>query len=76
MPLRSADKARRGGKYAGEAPENHPVMSKMLPHAARAVKARRKFTNAELRAMVADIVEKKPARVRASKAIAQVEARA
>jgi hypothetical protein len=74
-PVQRADKARRGGRYAGEAPEAHPVMSVIFPHAVKAVKQRRKFTNAAFREFIADIVVKKPARVRASKET-QAEARA
>jgi hypothetical protein len=58
-PVQRADKARRGGKYAGEAPEAHPVMSLMFPHAVRAAKKRRKYANAELRELAAKIADKK-----------------
>jgi hypothetical protein len=56
-PLQRADKARRGGQYVGEAPENHPVMSVMFPHAVKAVAKRRVFTNGELRELAAKLAK-------------------
>jgi hypothetical protein len=71
-PVQRADKARRGGQYAGEAPEAHPVMSKMFPHAVKAVAKRQRFTNGELREMAEKLAEKKPGKVRSKEVSAHV----
>jgi hypothetical protein len=72
-PVQRADKARRGGKYKMEAPENHPVMKVMFPRAVKDAARRKRWTNKALRLAFA----KKPttARARASKTT-QAEARA
>jgi hypothetical protein len=48
-PVQRADKARRGGKYKMEAPENHPVMKVMFPRAVKDAARRKRWTNKALR---------------------------
>jgi hypothetical protein len=60
-PVQRADKARRGGKYKMEAPENHPVMKVLFPRAVKDAARRKRWTNKALRLAF----DKKPTKVRA-----------
>lgn len=75
-PVQRADKARRGGKYKMEAPENHPVMKVLFPRAVKDVARRKRWTNKALRLAFPDGKKPTPVRSRSSTTANQAEARA